>query len=85
MHSNCEVVYFTVITCSPLSTISNGNTGCDDEANYGSQCTFTCNVGYELKGSESAVCDSQGWWNFNEDKVMPRCDSKYSYVMTFDT
>lgn len=64
----------TIITCSPLSTLANGNTGCDHEANYGSQCAFTCNEGYELKGSSNAVCDSQGWWNFKKDKIMPRCD-----------
>ena len=44
---------------------------CSDGENYGSECRFTCDEGYELKGSPSVLCDDKGW-----NASSPRCKSK---------
>ena len=63
---------FTEITCSPrLTAPSDGHGECSDSENYGSECRFSCDAGYELKGSASVLCDAKGW-----NASTPRCKSK---------
>ena len=51
--------------CSPLTTPSNGLISCsgDGDPSYGDTCNFTCDIGYELTGSESRTCQINGTWS----------------------
>ena len=53
--------------CSALTNPQNGNILCslgDDEVpSYKDTCSFTCNTGYELTGSDTRTCQSDGSWN----------------------
>ena len=33
----------------------------------GDTCSFTCNTGYELTGSDTRTCQSDGSWSGNDD------------------
>ena len=35
--------------------------------NVGDTCSFTCNTGYELTGSDTRTCQSDGSWNSSGD------------------
>ena len=67
----CNV--FTVdIRCDNLSTPANGEiTSCSSGrigVGYeGDTCSFTCNAGYELTGSDTRTCQSDGKWSGNGD------------------
>ena len=58
---------YTDIQCNNLSIPTNGNASCSSGqvgVGYeGDTCSFTCNTGYELTGSESRTCQSDGSWN----------------------
>ncbi|XP_077971175.1 sushi, von Willebrand factor type A, EGF and pentraxin domain-containing protein 1-like isoform X2 [Styela clava] len=64
----------SIITCSRLSPLSNGKIECSGDERYGSRCSFSCLEGYELTGSSSVECDSQGWWEFAGHGRMPVCE-----------
>ena len=34
---------------------------------YGDTCSFTCNTGYELTGSDTRTCQSDGSWSGSDD------------------
>ncbi|XP_044158347.1 L-selectin-like [Bufo gargarizans] len=60
------------VSCSPLEDLSHGHINCSDE--YGeyrfkSICEFTCEVGFQLKGSNSLFCQSSGEWS----EPTPQC------------
>ena len=44
----------------------NCSLGDDGVPSYEDTCFFTCNVGYELTGSEVIICLSDGSWSFSE-------------------
>ena len=54
-------------SCQSLSDPSNGMMNCslgdDGVSSYEDTCSFTCNTGYELTGSESRTCQSDGSWS----------------------
>ena len=54
-------------SCSSLSDPSNGMMDCSlgDDAvpSYEDTCSFTCNTGYELTGSDTRTCQSDGNWS----------------------
>ena len=52
------------MSCPSLDNPSNGMISCSlgDDA-YGDICNFTCNTGYELTGSETRTCQSDGSWS----------------------
>ena len=56
-----------LVSCLPLDSPGNGLIKCslgDDEVpSYEDTCNFTCNTGYELTGSDSRTCQSDGSWN----------------------
>ncbi|XP_077984041.1 sushi, von Willebrand factor type A, EGF and pentraxin domain-containing protein 1-like [Glandiceps talaboti] len=66
----------TKITCDALSTPTNGDKVCDNADNsIGSTCTFTCNRGYDLKGSSHLTCELDGGienWSGEEPMCKPR-------------
>ena len=65
MHSE---KFYTDIRCDNLSAPANGEiTSCSSGrvgVGYeGDTCSFTCNTGYELTGSDTRTCQSDGSWN----------------------
>ena len=58
---------YTDIRCDNLSTPANGNISCSSGrvgVGYdGDACSFTCNTGYELTGSDTRTCQSDGSWS----------------------
>ena len=38
----------------------------------GDTCSFTCNTGYELTGSDTRTCQSNGNWNGTDDATCRR-------------
>ncbi|XP_065899767.1 CUB and sushi domain-containing protein 1-like [Dysidea avara] len=67
------LIQFTIdIKCDNLSTPSNGEiTSCSSGrvgVGYeGETCSFTCNTGYELTGSDTRTCQSDGSWSGSDD------------------
>ena len=58
------------IRCDNLLTPSNGGMSCSSgrvEVGYeGDTCSFTCNTGYELTGSDTRTCQNSGSWSGSE-------------------
>ena len=58
---NCSV---TVKTCAVLPNQAHGTKTCTGNGNeYNDQCTFTCDLGYERKGSAVRTCQANGQWS----------------------
>ena len=61
------MVFLLLVSCPSLSDPSNGMINCslgdDGVPSYEDICNFTCNTGYELTGSESRTCQSDGSWS----------------------
>ena len=61
------IMYLLLVSCPSLSEPSNGMINCslgdDGVPSYEDTCSFTCNTGYELTGSESRTCQSDGSWS----------------------
>jgi len=60
------------IQCDNLSTPSNGeitscSSGREGVGYEGDTCSFTCNTGYELIGSDTRTCQSNGSWSGSDD------------------
>ena len=54
-------------SCSLLTNPDNGLMNCslgdDRDSSYEKTCTFTCNTGYELTGSDTRICQNNGSWS----------------------
>jgi len=54
-----------LVTCANLAAPANGMISCSLGVNGvptdGDTCTFTCNTGYELIGSDTRTCGGDGW------------------------
>ena len=60
------------IRCEGLSTPANGeitlcSSGRVGVGYEGDTCSFTCNTGYELTGSDTRTCQSDGSWSDSDD------------------
>jgi len=70
---NClHKIYLTDSQCPNLPVPSNGEiTSCSPGSigvgNEGDTCTFTCNTGYDLTGSDTRTCQSDGSWSGSEN------------------
>ena len=57
----------TSVSCSSLTNPNNGMIDCslgdDGVPSYEDTCDFTCNTGYELTGSDTRTCQSNGSWD----------------------
>ena len=91
------MLYISLVSCPSLSNPSNGMIDCslgDDGAlSYEDTCSFTCNTGYELTGSDTRTCQSDGSWSGSQvscfimkcpisslpiDSILPEsCDNTY--------
>ena len=56
-----------VVLCPSLTDPNNGTITCslgdDGVPSYEDACSFTCNTGYELTGSDTRTCQSDGSWS----------------------
>ena len=56
-----------LVSCQSLDNPSNGMISCsqggDAVPSYEDTCNFTCNTGYELTGSDTRTCQSDGSWS----------------------
>ena len=56
-----------IVSCSSLIAPNNGTISCslgdDGTPSYEDTCSFTCNTGYELTGSDTRTCQSDGNWS----------------------
>ena len=65
----CETLldHFILVPCSILTDPNNGTIICslenDGVPSYEDTCSFTCNTGYELTGSDTRTCQSSGNWS----------------------
>ena len=79
---------FVIVSCPMLTNPSNGmisncSLGDDKAPSYKDTCSFTCNTGYELTGSDTRTCQSDGRWN-GSDAVCRRGEyaiAMHSYVI----
>ena len=71
MQLSTVCMYFTIVNCLVLNNTENGITDCslgdDGVPSYEDTCSFTCNTGYELTGSDTRTCQSNGSWNGSDD------------------
>ena len=61
-----QYIKYTV-QCAELINPANGIISCSlinsSSFSYEDTCSFTCNTGYELTGSDTRTCQSDGSWN----------------------
>ena len=48
----------------------------------GDTCSFTCNTGYELTGSDTRTCQSNKSWSGNDDVCRRGKEDTYEYIQT---
>ena len=60
-----------LVPCPSLTDPNNGMITCslgdDGVLSYEDTCSFTCNTGYELTGSDTRTCQSDGSWSGTDD------------------
>ena len=58
---------FLLLVCPSLNDPSNGMISCslggDGVPSTGDTCSFTCNTGYVLTGSQNIICLNDGSWS----------------------
>ena len=64
----CDLhIYNTIVPCpsltDPVKGIITCSLGDDGVPSYADTCSFTCNTGYELTGSDTRTCLSDGSWS----------------------
>ena len=51
---------------NPLNGVLSCSLGDDRVPSYEDTCSFTCNTGYKLTGSDNRTCQSNGNWSGSE-------------------
>ena len=78
-----NVYFFFTVNCSNLTDPNNGTANCslgdDGVPSYEDTCSFTCNTGYELTGSDTRTCQSNGSWSGSETMCTRGGCMCYSY------
>jgi len=61
------IINFALVPC-PSLTVPNitCSLGDDGVPSYEDICSFTCNTGYELIGSDTRTCQSDGSWSSSD-------------------
>ena len=54
------------LPANPNNGTSNCSLGDNVVLSYEDTCSFTCNTGYELTGSDTRTCQSNGIWSDSE-------------------
>ena len=59
----CKIITHILVPCLSLIDPNNGMINCslgdDGVPSYEDTCSFTCNTGYELTGSDTRTCQSE--------------------------
>ena len=65
MHCDFLLVVFCPLLINPSDGILliSCSVGDDGVPRHGDTCSFTCNTGYELTGSGTRTCQSDGSWS----------------------
>ena len=63
---------FCPLPANPNNGVINCSLGDDGVPSYEDTCSFTCNTGYELTGSDTRTCQSDGSWSGGSDVVCRR-------------
>ena len=73
-------IYDNLVQCTSLSSPTNGNNSCNSTgvSHYEDQCLFSCDPGYQLTGSSSRQCLSNGSWNGSD----VTCDILHCDILT---
>ena len=75
--------YILLVSCPSLDDPSNGVVSCslgdDGVPSYEDTCSFTCDTGYELTGSDTRTCQSNGSWS-GSDAMCSRGKYMASYM-----
>ena len=71
--TNC---FYEDINCGNITEIKNGNYAVDGFG-LGSNVTYTCNEGFAISGSSSAICQANGTWS----RKAPICQKKYAFAI----
>ena len=68
MHFYCNLQLLEIQCDNPANvrTVSCGS-GSATMSYEGDTCSFTCNTGYELTGSDNRTCQSNGSWSGSDD------------------
>ena len=66
--------FISAVFCSLQRRLENGRTRCDRFNLVGSQCQFTCDPGYDIVGSTSAVCTQSTERNAIWTAPTPACE-----------
>ena len=75
-------VFGAVITCPDPGTPLYGYRACTTSIHaYGSACSFHCETGYLLNGSERLICTDSGSWT----NQLPKCESRSPIDHLFNT
>ena len=73
--------FLHTVRCSLLTNPNNGVINCslgDDRVpSYEDTCSFTCNTGYELTGSNTRTCQSDGNWSGSDAECK---GGKYTHI-----
>ena len=76
---------YILVSCPSLSNPSNGTINCllgnDRVLSYEDTCNFTCDTGYELTGSNTRTCQSNGSWS---GSIAMCRRSEFLYVCWFE-
>ena len=75
------ILYFHyIVQCTSLSSPTNGSISCNSTgvSYYEDQCSFSCDPGYQLTGSSSRQCLSNGSWSGSD----VTCDILYCDNLT---
>ena len=51
----------------------------------GDTCSFTCNIGYELTGSDTRTCQSDGSWSGTDNDCRRSKMCKYVHIYVIIT
>ena len=79
-----SLLFFIVRACLLLSDPENGVMNCslrDDGVAFNKDiCSFTCNTDYELFGSDTRTCQSDGSWSGSDTLCIKGDQSLYDFV-----
>ena len=73
-----NIFIVSLVSCPPLTAPDNGMIDCTGSL-FEDTCTFSCDDGYELTGSENRTCQSDQTWSGTE----PMCVQGMLRVIKF--
>ena len=76
-----------IAPCPTLTQPNDGMINCslgDDEIpSYEDTCSFTCDTGYQLTGSETRICQSNGNWSGIDEALCSRGMYVYAHKIFY--